>query len=98
MFENWYDDDDDIRQQVADTDSLATDEYSLRHLTFDSFDQQKIMAYLNSKYNIIKVFYREMQRRSAKYPRLDFQTISSYIEEINETSYHMIGANKRLKL
>jgi hypothetical protein len=60
MFENWYDDDDDVRQQVADTDALATDEFSLRHLTFDSFDQQKIMTYLNSKYNIIKVFYREM--------------------------------------
>jgi len=56
------------------------------------------LGFVETKYNQIKVLYRKLQRRSPKYPNIDHETIVAYLEEVNKSSVHMVGMNKKLKL
>ena len=81
-----------------DSDCKETFNFSLHFLTRIENDDENTLSFLTAKYNQIKVLYRMLQRKSPKYPYLDYDTIVKYLQDINHSSYYMVGMNRKLKL
>ena len=75
VFDKWKEDSRDMKLSAFKTDCEATTNFQLVHLAKSPQDIDDTIRYLQDHYDIFKVFYRAMMRRSHKYPVVDYDTM-----------------------
>ena len=91
VFEMWIDDTPALQNTAFTADYRGTNKFSLEHLTRDGKDLDDCMNYLKINYDRWKVFYRFMQRRSNKYPFIEYDTITKHVDDTHSNSPVFLG-------